>query len=219
MPWLTEDRARLEAFRRGEADILAQTYDVYALPLAERLARGVSVDRGAQRLHFGRAAQPHELAEVVQETFIRAFSPSARQRYDGLRPFASYLLSIARNLIVDAHRSRVRHDRWEERARAVVDETGAEQPDTALIDVELRQIYARFVEGLDETGKQVCQMRFTEQLPRRQVCAATGLTLMQVRHLEERLRGRLFRLLVAAGYGEADALLLLLALTALVEQA
>jgi RNA polymerase sigma-70 factor (ECF subfamily) len=40
------------------------------------------------------------LADIVQETFAKAFSPRARERYDGTR-YAPYVLAIARNCLVD----------------------------------------------------------------------------------------------------------------------
>ena len=56
----------------------------------------------------GVCRQPQDLADLVQEVFMRAFSREGRQAYDGLRDYGPYLFAIARNVLVDWARVRGR---------------------------------------------------------------------------------------------------------------
>jgi RNA polymerase sigma-70 factor, ECF subfamily len=46
--------------------------------------------------------------DLVQDSFMRAFSPPARAAYDGIRDYGPYLLTIVRNTVADALRVRQR---------------------------------------------------------------------------------------------------------------
>lgn len=67
----------------------------------------------AAPIRLGAGLPEGDLEVLVQNTFVRAFSPSARAAYDGLRPFGSYLVTIARNLLIDEARARNRERRVE----------------------------------------------------------------------------------------------------------
>jgi DNA-directed RNA polymerase specialized sigma24 family protein len=51
---------------------------------------------------------PEQKRELLQEVFIRAFSAKARPAYDGVRPYKSYLATIASNLMIDTRRKDTR---------------------------------------------------------------------------------------------------------------
>jgi RNA polymerase sigma factor (sigma-70 family) len=83
---------RLKAFRTGESWALERVYREHV-----DLVRS-SVHAGLRRA--GRLSS-WTLSDIVQETFTKAFAASARERYDGKRCYAPYLLAIARNCLVD----------------------------------------------------------------------------------------------------------------------
>ena len=71
-----------------------------------RSCSAASASRRGRTLRFGGYAQPFDLDNALQETFVRAFKESARVGYDGLHPYKNYLLAIARNLVLDEFRNR-----------------------------------------------------------------------------------------------------------------
>ena len=83
---------RREAFRSGKTWALECVYHEH-----------VHLVRRSVRVGLYRAGwlSSWNLADIVQETFARAFSPAARERYDGTRCYAPYVLAIARNCLVD----------------------------------------------------------------------------------------------------------------------
>ena len=75
----------IERFKAGDADAVREVYRQYAGPV-HTVARSIVRD-------------PELAAEVVQQTFVKAWR--AAQRFDGDRDLAPWLYSIARNTAVD----------------------------------------------------------------------------------------------------------------------
>src|SRR5436189_6463002 len=92
MTLFADSRALLLAFREGDADALAQVYWFYVGEVEGWIRR------------FG-VRDADAVAELVQETFVRAFAAGARTAYDGVRPYRPYLRRIVRNLLVDRARA------------------------------------------------------------------------------------------------------------------
>ena len=106
MSLLIERRELLDRFKRGERRALEEVYRHYAPEVAAFLQRGFTFNSAGRALRFSGYAQPFDLDNALQETFVRAFKESARVAYDGLHPYKSYLLAIARNLVLDEFRNR-----------------------------------------------------------------------------------------------------------------
>lgn len=195
MTWLQQSQERLERFRRGDRQILAQIYQIYGPKVMQRLALAVDFDQG-----------PYELDDLVQETMLRAFSAALRKKYDGLRPYLPFLLGIALRI---RYEHRCKQQRWAAMQRRVDQYTNVAQreqqhvlpPDSLVMQEQLQQLYQRFVAGLSELDRTVLKSRFVEELPRRQVRANVQLSPMQLRTREKSLKRRLYRELVAAGCG------------------
>lgn len=98
-----------ERFRDGERAALERVYREHVA-----LVRS-SVRAGLYRT--GRLSSSN-LADIVQETFVKAFSRTGRQGYDGTRAYAPYILAIARNCLID----------WLRRARREVPTHHAKDP-------------------------------------------------------------------------------------------
>src|SRR3954447_20532861 len=99
--WLIEDRERLKRFRAGEATVLAEVYALYSPGIALALSNEMTVTVNGAHYRFRGTVSAFDVDDLLQETFVRAFGEQARLSYDGLRPFRAYLLTIARNLLVD----------------------------------------------------------------------------------------------------------------------
>lgn len=103
---LLDSSESIEAFRRGDRDLLAEVYRHYLADVEKMLRGGFTFTSQGDTVRFRGIAEPFRLQEAVQESFIHAFRESARQSYDGSRAFRPYLLTIARNLIIDRYRRR-----------------------------------------------------------------------------------------------------------------
>ncbi len=185
------NRELLLAFRAGDGEALATVYWHY-VPWVERLLRR---GFGSGGVHVPGLRDP-DVGDVLQDTFARAFSQSARHGYDGLRPYRNYLLRIARNLLVD--RARIA-------GRVELDPDVGEEPDLEE-DAEVRADQGRlqeatqaFVQSLDPEARELVRLRFEEERSQDAVAAAMGVSRRRVRTLEKRVREGLERHLVASG--------------------
>jgi RNA polymerase sigma-70 factor (ECF subfamily) len=219
MSLLVEQRALLDRFRRGERSALEEVYRHYAPDVAAFLQRGFTFLSAGRHLRFAGYQQPFDLDNALQETFVRAFKESARLGYDGLHPYKSYLMAIARNLVLDELRRRevalspalepvAAGDGEEARPAAAIVEAGAAGGGSAeheLLGRELAQLYAAFVARLPDRDRTFFRHRFEEQRTQVEAGGLSGLSHMQARTLEKKLRRAFLEFMQANGYLEAYA--------------
>jgi RNA polymerase sigma-70 factor (ECF subfamily) len=167
----------LDSFRDGMPETLTRVYQSHV----ERLRRFISHKRLAG------AAAAIEAEDLVQETFIRAFTENARRHYDGSRPFIGYLLGIARNLVIDAGRTRARQNAV---AREQVPTTQLD-PELELANREAIRLCREIASSLDPLHGTVFMMRFVQGEPRETIAEVTGLTAYEVRRAECRVQRRI----------------------------
>ncbi|MGC4123062.1 MAG: sigma-70 family RNA polymerase sigma factor [Myxococcales bacterium] len=197
MTRLVDDRRLLEAFRRGEPAALAEVYREYARPLFAFLANGFAVEGGAS---FKGLRESWAREEAVQEIFVRAFSPAAREAYDGLRPYRNYLFTIARNYVLDSLRRGGRE--------VLQPETSANVPaldhgpDDLAGSKEVAAHCESFVASLAPDERKVFGLRFRQGLSIEQTARDSGLTEHRVKKLEASLRKRFFVHMKGLGYFE-----------------
>lgn len=205
MPWLAEDQQRLVLFRSGDRATLSAVFRTYAPGLAGRLMRGMLVRTDGTVLLRG-GATPSDIDDVVQEVFIRAFAPSTRRAYDGVRPFSDFLVGIARNILADWHRTDARRARLfgSRPEQSVETSPGEAIADEALEAKQLGILYREFATSLDDADRVLLELRIGGDAPRREVSERTGYSAMRVRIRERALRKQLFERLKAAGYAEVD---------------
>ncbi len=103
---LLDSSESLEAFRRGDRAALEAVYRHYVGEVERLLRGGFTFTSQGDTIRFRGLRAPFRLQEAIQESFIKAFRESARAAYDGSRPFGPYLMTIARNLIIDDYRRR-----------------------------------------------------------------------------------------------------------------
>jgi len=201
---LPDDRALLDAFRRGGRAALTRVYRAYSPRVLAYLSRGFRVrsdrDNGAARVG------PLDLDAAHQETFVRAFSDRLRQAYDGVRPFEGFLFVIARSAAVDTlrsigklARSSVPLDEAHEVHTLPVDRCS---PEEAALENELRALVATFLSRLSPEERRFAQFRFVERCSQELAGAALGLSRQEARTREARLKLALAEFLAAEGWLE-----------------
>jgi RNA polymerase sigma factor (sigma-70 family) len=226
MSLLIERRELLDRFKKGERRALEEVYRHYVPELAAFLQRGFTFQSGGRALRFSGYAQPFNLDNALQETFARAFKESARLGYDGLHPYKSYLYAIARNLVLDEFRNREVAmspfiDQLEAggSAESIAGDGEEAAPASSLsltpsagvsaeqefLRNELGRLYAAFVARLDERDRTFFRFRFEEQRTQVDAGGRSGLSHMQARTLEKKLRRAFLDFMQTNGYLEAYA--------------
>ena len=178
--------------------------DVYRLAsygfVTQSGTRAPSLNRDADRL------------DLVQDVFVKAFSPSARVGYDELRPYRPFILQIARNLRIDQLR---RDGRQAKNTDYSLDQS---VDIDALIALNTAWPEARSVDGdlhfqallnelstalgsFDENTREVARLRFVEELSQADVAHRLGTTRRRVRTAEDQLLRGVRRHLLRLGLG------------------
>lgn len=208
MPLLVKDRVLLRAFRRGEGWALEEVFEYYSPKLRRYLQSGFSFTSQGRICRFGGSATGADLEWVVQETFARAFEERTRRAYDGKRPFARYLQTVARNLLLREINRNRRFTGLEEgnateqedgNSLAVVHQFHA-NPEQAAEQKELQAILAGFLSDLDPEEAEFVQHRFIDQKTQEGTAEAMGKTRARVKVLESSMRRRFLDLFRQHGY-------------------
>jgi RNA polymerase sigma factor (sigma-70 family) len=204
--------ATLRGFRSGEPAALREVYRAHAEDIGKLLRFGFSFESSGRAHRFVGYGSAFELQDALHETFCRAFEPRARQGYDGVRPYAPYLRTIARNVVLRAFRAQrelfpLADEGHGPGAGAVVltdNEPGLED---AALRRELDGIVREFLDQLPADDRRLLTVRFVEGHSQRDAADALGLGRQQVRSRETRLRAALLAHLRmrdgAAQYGAA----------------
>ncbi|MCB9556373.1 MAG: sigma-70 family RNA polymerase sigma factor [Deltaproteobacteria bacterium] len=218
MPRLGGDRPLLEAFRRGDREALETVYEEYAPLVASFLARGFTFVSKGRQMHFRGYHQPFDLENTLHETFARAFGERARLAYDGLTPYRRYVIAIARNLVLSELRIRelalsqlVTVDDGEpleavfdSMSEAPVGTTPPEEggAEGAYLLRELASLYQQFVDQLEPNQRVFFVARFEDGMTQVESGRCAGLSHMQSRSLEKKLRRQFLRFMQNHGYLE-----------------
>jgi DNA-directed RNA polymerase specialized sigma24 family protein len=154
MPVFRNDPELLAAFREGRRDALECVYRTYA-PSVGRLVRALA------RAHArgGELARVNAVTDIFQEVFMRAFSPTSRQAYDGHRDFGPYLMAVARHCFIDALRAQG-HEVPRSPHELSRDMDGpSEEPGDGL-DPKILRVLTAYVAALPEDVAGVYEQRF-----------------------------------------------------------
>jgi RNA polymerase sigma-70 factor (ECF subfamily) len=185
MPYLRSDRQLLSGFRRGDRAALEDVYWAYVGEVARVGRFGLKSRSGARVPGVVRA---HELPDLVQEVFARAFARPAREAYDGIRDYTPYLVRLAANILIDRHRKLGRELVMEAAELEGVLEigTGGTETDTWLEPALVAATQA-YVAGIEAELRAVYEQRFVAGLSQRDAALRLGLTRPRLRTLEARL--------------------------------
>ncbi len=204
---LEDDRSWLDAFRRGERAALARVFEEYGDDVARTIRSGTVVRTADGPLRVGGNLLEADVEALVHDTFIKAFAERARNSYDGIRPFGAWLATIARNVLLDFGRAQSgkRHVAIEIETLA---DPGPNQEDVVATH-ELRSLLGRFLLALDELDRGIFKLRFAQSRSRRDAGEVLGLSEMQVRRRDVRMKRDLVSFLRKNGapvpdYNEED---------------
>ena len=207
MTLLVNDTALRNAFRAGETAALTKVYTEYARSLFAMLHKGFPVESGGKRFMFRGYKEPWRLENAVQEIFARAFTESARGAYDGLRPYKNYLMTIARNYVVDGFRKDLKEravldDLPEYRMAELPDSPHAEDPEAAAITRRLKEETAKFTDGLDRDDRALFDARFVEGRSVESCSEYLNISEYRVKRDEKRIRKAFFVFMRQRGFFE-----------------
>jgi RNA polymerase sigma factor (sigma-70 family) len=188
-----DDRELLAAFREGRRDALEHVYRTYVRAVDRRL-RALARSSG----HHATIAQPSVIADLLQDIFVRAFSPRARNGYDGLRDYGPYLMTIARNCFYDLLRSSGRELATQPTELALVVGAADPEPDH-WCDRRLPAVLGAYIGALPPPLRRIYEQRFVLGLSQIETSSALGLSRRAVRTGEDRLRRGLRKTLVQSG--------------------
>jgi RNA polymerase sigma factor (sigma-70 family) len=199
MSLLRTDRKLLDRFRAGSPEALGVVYWGYVRKVERLLSAGFEV-RHRGTWVGGACCQPADLADLVQDVFVRAFSDKGRQAYDGLRDYGPYLYAIARNVLVDWARVRGREipSPWTELAtaieRAPLVENAAPWAEPATM-----RVVEEYLRALPQDLREVHRLRHEQGLSQEQAAQKLSVGRQTLRTLERRLQDGLAAALDAAG--------------------
>jgi RNA polymerase sigma-70 factor (ECF subfamily) len=201
MPILRADRALLDRFRKGAPEALGTVYWQYVRKVECLLSAGFEL-RGRGTRVGGACRQPDELADLVQEVFVRAFSVKGRRAYDGLRDYGPYLYAIARNVLIDWARVRGREipSSWTE-LEAVIEIAPVIEDTAPWAEPATMRVVEEYLGALPEGLREVHKLRHEQGLSQEQAAERLGVGRQTLRTLERRLRDGLAAALDAAGIG------------------
>ncbi|HKO50537.1 MAG TPA: sigma-70 family RNA polymerase sigma factor [Polyangiaceae bacterium] len=197
MPMLRNTPQLLFDFRAGMPAALETVYRHYVRAVDSYL-RALARSAGSPEL-----SQPSAVADMLQEVFIRAFSPNARQAYDGLRDFGPYLNTIARNCFIDALRrgKKERSLGLHDSAVALEDLPISTQDQYEPVIIAVLDSY---LSELPAPLRGVYEQRFELGVSQQAACGKLGISRRSLRTAEERLRNGLRRALLLAGVWQRE---------------
>jgi RNA polymerase sigma-70 factor (ECF subfamily) len=196
MPIFREQPELLAPFHRGERRALERVYRFYVRGLDAYL-RALARAAACPEL-----VQPSAVADLLQDTFVRAFAPAARESIDVERPFGPYVRAIARNLFIDQLRARGREAQDLAQSLPELLTTPPESHGTA--DPRVSAVLQAYIGSLPDPLKGVYEQRFVFAHSQEDACAALGVSRRQLRTAEEHLKAGLRRALVHAGIMRTD---------------
>jgi RNA polymerase sigma factor (sigma-70 family) len=192
---LENNPEQLTAFREGEPDVLRALYIEHVHGIGAILRAGFTVSSGAGPKRVPGIRSLFEVEELCQEVFERAFKPSARRRYDGIRPFRSYLFAIAKNLRIDQLR----------RGRLQIVSTTADLgcapiAEQMMARKQLKDLVQAFVRSLATQDERWYKLRYRDGLGQMDAALVLGIGRTTGRALDASIRRRLVAFLSRHGY-------------------
>lgn len=182
----------LRAFREGDRPAIETVYRAYVDRVTNIVRFGFRLPAGG--MAPGLRVNAAEVADVVQEIFLKAFAVSARASFDGIREYGPYLYAISRNVLADWAR---RSGREPPTITTEVQQAEAEAPGDDELDPwadgETVALVRRYLEGLEPQLRQVHEARFVNGLSQRDAADQLGVGRQTLRTLEGRLRDGLRR--------------------------
>jgi RNA polymerase sigma factor (sigma-70 family) len=196
------DANTLEAFRRGARDALERLYRLHVHSVESRV-RYVLLRMGLLTVS--------NLADLVQEVFLRAFSEAARAQYDGQREYGPFLSVITHNVVIDWARRSAREPTIGAVEECFAEDSPAVDPlhedDASAFERPLVAIADEYVRTLPDDLRAVHHHRHVLSLSQRQAADALGISRQSLRTLEKKLIAQFRRHLRRATTGGREIVL------------
>ncbi|MFW5967661.1 MAG: RNA polymerase sigma factor [Persicimonas sp.] len=210
---LRDSEEKLEAFRRGDRDLLEALYRHWVDDIRQMLRAGFTFTSQGDTVRFRGIKEPFRLQEAVQESFIHAFRKKAREAYDGSRSFGPYLRTIVRNRIIDRYRRKklesklfvhlgdLAHD--DEADQQVLERLSGDpdevDPEESTWRGELSATLDAFVDRLDDVEGRILREHMIGERTQREMADALGVSRNDVRKHIRHIRSSLLRHLKSEG--------------------
>jgi RNA polymerase sigma factor (sigma-70 family) len=187
--------ALLKSFRNGNRAALEEVYRSHVAAVERFVA--------SRLVRAGRFSATN-LGDVVQEVFLQAFSPAARNSYDGEREYEPYLITIAKNAFLGWIRRSGREDGATQPFEALLDAAADDPNEDELFEPELVAATRNYVEQLAPELRQVHERRFVRAEAQNSAAEALGISRQNLRTLERKLVDGLRRELSRKSLTEAS---------------
>jgi RNA polymerase sigma factor (sigma-70 family) len=178
----------LPRFRKGDREALSAVYWHYVDVVESVIRRGFFLASTGQQVPGSHAS---EVADLAQDVFVRVFSESGRMGFDGIREFKPYLVTIARNVLIDWRRKRRPEQPWDGLDEERLSAPAASPTDPAWADPEMVRIVEVYIAGLPPELARIHHCRYVANLSQYEAAKSLGLSRQQVRTLEQRLQSGL----------------------------
>jgi RNA polymerase sigma factor (sigma-70 family) len=185
----------LARFRAGERSVLAEVYWFYRRTVERLVCQG----GGRRDCHVGLGV---DVSDVVHDVFVRAFAPAARTTYDGLRPYQHYLVTIARNALVDCARRTRREFSLE--PKVLEEATNHGEDDLPWANPQVMKCVQDYITGLPRDLRDLHRCRFVEGMSQARATQMLQCSRQVLRTREKRLRDGLIEALERAGLKVPD---------------
>lgn len=200
----------LKGYRAGDTAVLGELYRAWRVRVEDFLACGFSFQSQGEAKRFPGLSPGPELDDAVAETFRRALGPSARRNYDPAHSFEGYLLTIARNQVLELRRRTGRRRRrdgaWAQQEQSGTSSvSGVMNPEDEALLAEVRQ---KLTEGLGslEVEQRALAQWLLEGRSQRDIAQGLGLRRSEVRRMIHQLRRSLGGSLKRRGVSPNEAL-------------
>jgi RNA polymerase sigma factor (sigma-70 family) len=199
----------LESYRKGDQKAYLTIYKKYSFSLRKFLQGGFSFSSQGRICRYRGADASMDVEAIVQETFARAFIPTTRSNYDGLRPFQTYLFSIAKNLVLREcyHRERlINVEHIEDSAEPVTiypissRDQSTDSPEAYVQNLQLKALTDNFIAGLTDEEKSFFSIRFAKGYTQEGTAERMSTTRARIKLLEKNMRKRFLDMMRKNGY-------------------
>ena len=208
---------KVELFKSADRETFTWVYRTYVDEVAKMLTGGFTFSSGGDRVRFAGYRRPYHLQEAIQETFLKAFGESARRNYDGDRPYAPYLMQIAKNVVIDGFRKEsldrslfvtIGHLTYEnETEDEAIGRLGQQQggsPEDLAAKNQIHVLVRSFVESLGPDDRQIVSEHLAGDASQAEIAETMKVDRNEIRRRIKGIREALLRHLKT--HGAIDAL-------------
>lgn len=205
---MLRDPQLLLAYRNGSKNAFLALYNRHATSLRRFLQGGFSFSSQGKLCRFRGVDAGMDTEALVQETFARGFAKKTRENYDGVRPFQTYLFSIAKNLVLREchHRDRlistdeVHETQTTSSLLPSSNVTLGESPERSAANKQLQDITQDFINTLSTEERAFFSARFAKGLTQEATAVRLGTTRARIKLLEKNVRKHFLEALRQNGY-------------------